>query len=326
MIFGFTRARSGAFLLAAAVAVGPVAPLRAEEGGIVTVQAAPELQKRADLLLKGIGEGGGKVTFGGLEPGSTPEGLVIKDIEIISPDKKKVTIERIDIRSFDWDNPKEPRRVDLAFAKLVVASDAVDKDAQENFKDLGLTALTISGELAYKFDETEKAFEVTKVVLDFAEIGEVRLRFKLTGITPEDIKTATGGKPNGAAPGKPPGAAEGNQVMGVLSRLNVAGASVSFKDKSLVSRMIRSDAKKKSMSEHAARTQIIDGLAEEKSKAEDEVTREILDAAIKFVRNPGEIEVAANPPAPANVMMAFMTVMGNRATFKQLMGLSVSVK
>jgi len=32
------------------------------------------------------------------------------------------------------------------------------------------------------------------------------------------------------------------------------------------------------------------------------------------------------PPAPANVMAAFMLVMGNRATFKQMMGLTVSVK
>ncbi|MND02640.1 hypothetical protein D3C83_220990 [compost metagenome] len=56
------------------------------------------------------------------------------------------------------------------------------------------------------------------------------------------------------------------------------------------------------------------------------MTKEILDSVIKFVRNPGEIEFVASPSSPANVMMAFMTVMGNRASFKQLLGLSVAVK
>lgn len=44
------------------------------------------------------------------------------------------------------------------------------------------------------------------------------------------------------------------------------------------------------------------------------------------MRNPGGIELATDPPAPANVTMAFMMIMGNRANFKQLLGFTISVK
>jgi hypothetical protein len=123
-----------------------------------------------------------------------------------------------------------------------------------------------------------------------------------------------------------PNAQDGQAVMSLLSRLNIAGAALAFKDKSLVERMVRADAKKKNLSEPAAKAKMIEDLGAERAKAEDDMTREFIDAAIKFLNSPGEIELALTPPAPANVMAAFMMVMGNRATFKQMMGFSVSVK
>ena len=322
MILAFSRC--AALALAAALPLGfAPPPALGQEARVLTVQASPELKKRADALFKGLGEGGGKVTYGSLEAGATPEGLVIKQIEIVSPDKKKVMIEQIEIKTFDWANPKEPRHADLTVKKLVIAADALDPEAAENFRDLGLSALTVNAELVFKFDEKEKAFDVSKLLIDFAEMGELKLRLKLTGITVDDVKGAVpGDKP---APGKP-GAQDGQAMMGLLSRLNIAGAAVAFKDKSLVERMVRADAKKKNMTEPAAKAKMLEELAEERSKAEDDVTKEFIDAAIKFLRNPGEIELALNPPAPANVMAAFIMVMGNRGTFKQMMGLSVSVK
>ncbi len=320
--------RAAVLALATAQPLGFAAPLaHGQDARVMTVEANPELKKRADALFDGLGKGGGKVSYGALEAGATPEGLVIKQIEIVSPDKK-VTIEAIEIKAFDWANPKEPRYADIAMKNLVIAADALDPEAAENFRELGLSALTVNGELVFKFDDKEKAFDVAKLFIDFVELGEMRLRLKLVGVTTNDIKTAVPGeKP---APGKPgagkPNSQDAQAMMGLLSRLNIAGAAIAFKDKSLVERMIRADAKKKNLSEVAAKAKMLEELAEERSKAEDDVTKEFLDAAIKFLRTPGEIELALDPPAPANVMAAFMMIMGNRGTFKQMMGLSVSVK
>jgi hypothetical protein len=324
MNLGFTRARGGVLALAVALASAAAVSPRAEEGRTRAAPAGPELQQRADRILDVLRGGGAKVSYGSAEAGAAPGSLVLKNIQIDTRDHRKMAIAEVDVRDFDWDHPKQPRHVDLTFSKLEIAVSQLDFEAQQNFKDLGLTSLTIGGTLDYAFDDAGSAFEVKKAAIDVAELGELRFRFKLTGITPGDIETATGMRSPARAAQK--GGAHPDVLMSLLSRLNIAGADVAFKDKSLVERMIRSDAKKKSMSEHAARTQILDGLAEERSKAEDDVTREILDAAIKFVKNPGEIELTATPPEPANLMMAFMTVMGNRTTFKQLIGLAVTVK
>lgn len=315
--------RGAAFAIALVPPAVSAPPAFAQDARVLTVQDNPELKKRADALFRGVGESGGRVSWGALEAGSGPEGLVIRQIEIVAKDKKKFTIDEIEIKAFDWSNPREPRHADLAMKKFVVAADQLDADAAANFRELGLAQLTLNGELAFKFDEAEKAFEVSKLFVDVAEMGEFRLRLRLTGITAADIKTAMpADKPKG---GKSK-ADDGQAVMGLLSRLNIAGAALGFKDKSLVERMVRADAKKKNVSEPAARAKMLEDLTSERGKAEDDMTREFIDAAIKFLNRPGEIELALTPPAPANVMAAFMMVMGNRGTFKQMMGLTVSVK
>jgi hypothetical protein len=331
MHFAVRRAAALALLRAlvlAAAAPFALAPLPAlaQDARVFTAEASPELQKRADALFRGVKENGGKVSYGALEAGAGPEGLIIKQIEIVSADKKKVAIDEIEIKSYDWDNAREPRHADLAMKKLVIAADQLDAEGQANFRELGLTTLTVNGELAFKFDDKAKVFDVAKLNLDFAEMGELKLRLKLSGISAADLKTAMPAeKPAKPAPGKPSGQ-EAQALMGLLSRLNIEAAAVAFKDKSLVERMVRADAKKKNMTEAAAREKMLEQLAAERGKAEDDVTKEFIDAAIKFLKSPGEIEFALAPPAPANVMMAFMMVMGNRVTFKQMMGLSVSVK
>lgn len=326
MNFALRRAAALALVLAAAAPFTLASPALAQDARVLTAESNPELQKRADALFRGVKDNGGAVSYGALEAGAGPEGLVIKQIEIVSADKKKVTIEEIEIKSYDWANPREPRHGDLAMKKLVVAADQLDADARANFAELGLSTLTVSGELAFQFDDKSKIFDVSKLNVDVAEMGEFRLRLKLSGISASDLKTAMPTeKPGKPAPGKP-NSQEAQAMMGLLSRLNIEAAAIAFKDKSLVERMVRADAKKKNMTEAAAREKMLEQLAAERGKAEDDVTKEFLDAASTFLRKPGEIELALAPPAPANLMAAFMMVMGNRTTFKQMMGLTLSVK
>lgn len=322
MTLAFRRRAALAFAALLSICV-PMHHALGQDARVRTVADDPELKKRADALFQSVGEGGGTVSWGALEAGEGPESLVVRQIEIVSKDKKKVTVEEISIKTYDWANPREPRHADIAMKRLVIAADQLDAEAAANFRELGLAALTLNGELAFKFDEDKKAFDVAKLFVDFVELGEVRLRLKLTGITSADLKTAVPAqKPKNGKPNPQ----EGQAVMSLLARLNIAGAAIGFKDKSLVERMVRADAKKKNLSEQAAKAKMLEELAAERGKAEDDVTKEFIDAAIKFIGNPGEIELALTPPAPANVMAAFMMVMGNRGTFRQMMGLTVSVK
>ena len=316
MNFPIRRAGRVAFAFAAALAMTTaILPARAEDGRIITVQS--DLQKRADALLQGIGEGGGKVKYGAVEPGATKDGLVIKDVEITSPDNKTLKIERIEVRDFDWEHPKEPKRLDMSVKRLVIPADALEKEAA----DLGLTSLTVNADFAYAIDEAKKTFEITGVAIDIVELGELKIKLKLAGVVLGDIKNAIGGEK------KEGEKKEGDDgAMKALAQIAVVGASITFKDKSLVERMIRADAKKKNISEAEAKQKMLEELAEQKKKAEDDATREVIDLAVKFLTKPGEIEISADPAAPANIMATFMALMGNPASVKEMLGLKLAVR
>jgi hypothetical protein len=136
-----------AFLRAAAFAVAAMLPFAipahtalGQGARVETAQDNPELKKRADALFKGVGESGGTVRWGALEAGTGPESLVVRQIEIVSKDKKKVTIDEIAITAFDWSNPREPRHADMAMKKFVVAADQLDAESAANFRELGLSS------------------------------------------------------------------------------------------------------------------------------------------------------------------------------------------
>ena len=283
-----------------------LAPAHAEDARITLVQ--DDLAKRADLLLKGVTESGGKVKYGAVEKGEGKDGIVIKDLEITGADGKTVKIERIDVRGFDWAKPNEPSHIDVSIRKLVVPSALLDKEAA----DLGITSLTVNADFDYKFDDAGKTFEISGIVIDVVELGELKLSLKLAGIASGDLKTALGGT--------------GEEGTKLLAQLSIVGASISFKDKSLTERLIRADAKKKGVSEADAKKKMLEDLAEQKKQAEDEATKEVIDLAVTFLTTPGAIELVAKPAAPANVMAAFMAVMGSPATLKQMLGLTIAVK
>lgn len=310
MTFSHRRAGRVAFLFAAALAASTMlVPVHAQDARITLVQA--DLQKRADLLLKGITEGGGKAKYGSVEKGDGKDGLVIKDLEVTGPDGKTVKIERIDVRDFDWDHPNEPTHLDVSIRKLVVPASSLEKDVT----DLGVTSLTINADFAYAIDDGKKTFEVSGIVIDVIELGELKLKFKLAGIASGDLKGAFGG----AKPGD-------DAATKLLAQLSLVSASISFKDKSLTQRLIQADAKKKGISEAEAKKKMLEDLAEQKKEAQDDATKEVIDLAVKFLTTPGVVELVASPSAPANVMATFMALMGSPGTLKQMLGLTIAVK
>jgi hypothetical protein len=321
--------RSGlAALVAGLGAVAVVAAATAEiPVTLELVQAqAGEAQKRADLLMKEWSSGGAQVKFGAVEPGSTPEGVVIKDIAITAKDNKTVRLGALEIRKYDWANHKEPKYVDVTVKQAVIAADAMDAEGMQNLKELGYAALTINADLAYKFDDASKTIDISKVQIDVLDAGEIRFALRLSGLSPADLKGATD---NGnAKPDSKGKSANGGEaaIMGLLARINIVNVSLSFKDKSLVDRAIKADAKKKNISEDAAKKAILADLQKEKQEAQDDVTKEFIDTAAKFIANPGEITLAASPPAPVNLMGAFMMVMSNPGQLKQMLGLSLTTK
>ncbi len=309
--------------LAIAASIGlaplPAAGEQPSRDGVILVQGLgnPDLKKRADILIDGFKKEGGDATYGSIEAGTTPNGLVIKDIVLTSPDKKTMRIGAFEVRNYDWDNSKEPTFIDITIRQAAIPADAMDEEGQKGLKELGYESLTLNATLTYKFDAASKTIDVANFALEVVDGGELSFSIKLSGIDPADLKgLASEDKEKGGE----------QAVMGLLARLNFVGAKIVFKDKSIVQRLIRSEAKKKSQSEQAAKNAILADLAKERKEAKDAVSREFIDAAVKFINNPGEISIVANPQAPTNVMSAFMLVMSDPAQLKKMLGLTLLVR
>jgi len=119
---------------------------------------------------------------------------------------------------------------------------------------------------------------------------------------------------------------EEEAAMKLFAKLSLAGGSIAIKDKSLVARIIRMGAKKDKISEQEAKAKMLDMLAEQRKQSDDDATKEFIDAVVKFVTNPGTIELVAKPAQPVNLMAAFASVMASPTAVKQMLGLSITVK
>ena len=308
MKFALRRAAGAALIVAAAlVSTAALSTAWADQGRIITVQA--DVQKRVDALVKGFTANGGKFKYGSAAAEGS-NGVVLKDVEMTSVDGKTMKVEAIIVRDYDWDNPEHPTKMDTSFKKLVLTGDALEKEVT----DLGVTQLTINGDIAYAMDESKKTFELSTFALDVVELGEFQLKLKLAGIGAGDLKSALSGKPGEDAGTK------------LLAQLSVVSAAITFKDKSLTQRLIAADAKKKGMSEADAKKKMLEELAAQKKEAQDDATKEVIDLAVKFLNSPGTVELIAQPSAPANVMQVFMGLMASPAEVKKMLGLTFAVK
>jgi hypothetical protein len=311
--------RAGLAALALVLVLAPeTAPLvRAEEGRVYTAQSEADLKKRADWIMKSITDAaeGVKATYGSVDKGAGPNGVVIKNVEITTPENKKLTIEQIEVRDLDWSNPEESKVGDFSVRKLSIPIAELNDEPIE----LGMTSLTINAEYKYTFDEEKKSLDVTSMSIDIAELMELHIKFKLVGLSLAETKVLRERK--GKFDKK-----DEEAMTKVLAKVSLVSSVIAIKDKSLVERIVRMGAKKDKTSEAQARAKILDMLAQQHKEADDEAMKEFIDAAIKFVTKPGTIELEANPPQPVNLMAAFASGVASLTAVKQMLGLKITVK
>jgi hypothetical protein len=295
-----------AFAFALCVA-GP--PARAEPGYRETARAEDAIAERAEAVRRHFAKLGFAVRFGAAEAGATQEGLVLRAIEFEAPGGGRVhRIARIEIRKIDWSDPEHPRFASFSVAGLAVSSEALGGLGAA----LGLAAISVDLDVDYHFDEAAKTFEITRGRLDVAELGEARFRLKIADLAYADYRHFATQERRGA---------DYEAAAGRLAMASLAGASISFKDRALVERLVRQRARTKGVSEDAARAQLVDALAAERRKAEDPSLREVLDAVATFLAGRGEISFAADPQPGISLLMLTL-LLRNPAVLR----LSVSVK
>jgi MFS family permease len=325
-----------------------VAPRAGEEVRIATLDAASlrldpgsggALERLAmrGMTTKGKDESG---SVGSIDVDSVlvevPRRALVKGIAVrdIAADTKQgtVRIALMELRSFEsvnlFDrNPADLRSFEFAIKGIEAPLDtAKDPAFARDMQELGYTRLKMDAEVAYRYDDATKTFDLGKLELDVADMGAVTLALKIGGVTPDEIKKAMEPPPPPPPGQTAPPRRDGAAAMGVLARLNLLSADLAYRDKSILGRVVKREAQRKQTDEAAIRAQyraLLTGLRDEQ---QDPLVKEAFDALIAFIDNPGELIVEVRPPAPLNVLAIGALAASNPAQLRSVLGLKITVK
>jgi hypothetical protein len=285
-------------------------------------QDAETLKKRADLLFEDARKSGATVAWEGLAAGTGPESLVITKVKFTGSDKKTIAIEKIDVRVFDWANPKAARYADLSVLGVVVPVEPeaapAGPDAPPTLRDLGYEKLTIDFHLDYKFDADKKELNIAKLDVDIDDLGDFAFTLRLGGLSPAELSGL-------AAPGAPKAEPKpGEDPMAAIGKIMLVKASIAFEDHSIIERAIKAYAKRKNMSPEQAMAEVLKQLQEGAGPNPDAGSKEMMEKIAQFLKKPGTIEIVIAPQQPVPLMAALFGLASPEGM--KALGVSVHVK
>lgn len=262
------------------------------------------------------------------------KGFAVRDIAA-DTSEGTVRIALMELRAFESvnlldRNPADLRVFEFAIKGIEAPLDtAKDPAFARDMKELGYTTLKMSAELAYRYEGASRTFNLGKLELDVAEMGALTLSLRLGGVTPDEIKKAMERQARPpAAPGQKPPAArnDGAAAMGLLARINLLAADLSYRDKSLLGRVVKREAQRKQTDEASIRAQyraLLGGLRDEQK---DPLVKEAFDAVIAFIDNQGELVVEVRPPAPLNLLAIGGLAASDPAQLRGVLGIKITAK
>ena len=261
--------------------------------------------------------------------------IVFSDLVASPPGQGTVKIGAIEFRALELLKPAEQNPGNLRVLEFAIKGieaplvNAKDEAFARDMQELGYTTLKMSAELVYRYEEATKTFNLAKLEFDAADMGTMALAFKLSGLSPEDIKKAMEPpppQPPGESTVPKPGGRDSVAAMGLLARLNLVSADLAYRDKSILGRVIKREAQRKQTDEASIRAQyraLLIGLRDEQA---DPLAKEAIDALIAFLDNPGELLIEVRPPTPLNILAVGAMAASNPAQLRTLLGIKITAR
>lgn len=292
------------------------------------------------IASKGKDEGGGigsidvESAVVSLPDRAAAKGIAVRDLVAETREQGTIRIAAIELRAFESVNLLDRNPADLRVLEFAIRGieallgGAKDPDFARDVKALGYTTLKMNAEIAYRYEAASKSYDIGKLELDVAEMGPLTLALRIGGVAPEEIKKALERRPP-PPPGQTPperGAREGAAAMGLLGRLNLLSADLSYRDKSIMGRVVKREAEKRQTDEASIKAQyraLLVGLRDEQT---DPLAKEAFDAVIAFLDNPGELVIEVRPPAPLNLLAAGALAAASPAQIRTLLGIKIVAK
>jgi len=287
--------------------------------------ANAKLEERPQLFARGMRKFTREFRYGSVSASIIGHSIEMKNVEFVTLDGDRIKAESVTVKDFDWRNRGTPRYADIFVTRADVPSTALTNlaratgqigkiigvstgptgDAQRLLDRAGYRRTTSDFQIKYRYDEDAQELEIRDVQLEIADLGTVVFNLKL------------GNMPRG-------GVRDGVDLLSA-TQVTLAHASLSFRDRSLVSRLLKAYSADRGISEAEALQRVLRDLRAERQRARDPVEREGLDALIRFVGHPGEIRLAMEPERPVPLLGTVTRFFGGTA-FKDTFGLKITAR
>jgi hypothetical protein len=310
---------------AAVVAIAVVLYLVLSGGGSGVGGGDPKVAKqRADLIFADLVKQGGKATYKSAEaPG---EKLILKDV-VVTPKASagkpavELKIAELRINRLDWKNPKSSAYGDVEIKRMTSSAFSQNPQAKEFLSAAGLKDFVLNGKYVYSYDKAKKLLETQAFDTSVDGMGTLSIKIKMDGIDIEQMRKLTAG-------GKP----QMGQLMGLAGALRLHVLSISFKDAGGTVAIQKYAAKKQKVSADDVKKMALTQIENRKKAMPFQLGKEALEAAEKFIKNPGEIFIKAEPSAPVAILAVVMGTMGGGMNpakidaLKKTLGISIGAK
>jgi hypothetical protein len=288
--------------------------------------ANEKLRARAEIFAGEMRKVTREFRYGSVQANLLGHAIVMKNIEFVTLAGDRIKADSVAVKDFDWRNGSRPRYADLEIRRADVPASALGdlaRTAGPYGAVIGLTAgpvgqaeqlleragyrRTVSDFfVSYRYDEATGELELRDFQLEIADLGRVTFNVKL------------GNVPNLNAKG-------GAQLLSYGTQVTLVGASLAFRDRSLVSRLLKAYAAERNLSEAEALARVLADLKAEHERSRDPIDREALAALIRFVERPGEIRLALEPQRPEHLLSLFTRILGG-SSFKNRFGVTVTAR
>jgi hypothetical protein len=289
--------------------------------------ANAKVREQAQIFARDMRKFTKEFRYGAVRADLLSQSIVMTDVEFVTLDGDRIKAASVAVKDFDWRSRGAPRYADIEIKRAQVPSTALTSlarasnqlgsiigvstgpaaDAQRLLDRAGYKRTTSDIFVRYRLDEDTGQFELSDVQLAVSDLGDVVVSLKLGNVPTRGIR-------------------DGAALLSAGTTTTLVHASVSFKDRSLVSRLLKAYAAERNISEAEALQRVLRDLRADRGRARDAIEREALDALIRFVERPTEIKVALDPARPVPLLAMGLQFIGGRSFAKDAFGLKFSAR
>lgn len=274
------------------------------------------VRERAEIFAQHMRKHTQGFRYGSVAASTLSQSVVMRDVTIDVAGGERIKVESLTIKNFDWRSGGQPRYAEFVITRADLPSKLIaeyvrlpmaSRDETRRVLDRAGYGRTVGDvHVGYRFNQETQEFELKDNRIDIPGLGTFALNLKFGNVPTIELDNPA-------------------VLTGLALQVTLKSASFSFRDRSLVSRVVKAYALERGLGEADAHARLLQDLRAERDRQYDPMQRDFIEALARFVERPGELGIHLDPPSPFPLLSLFLSGSGS-AQLKQRLGLSIAAR